>query len=111
MLEVIDFDPEYEQPSDKDPLLSSVRGRWRMPGALTEDDFLRAFIAVDPRLNLAEVLARLRAGSWRTPSAFARYFRKPASWAMSFKFFLKRAGYIANHDEFYNLFPARKPKP
>ena len=102
---------DEEQQHDKDTLLSLYRRRWRGPVALTEQDFLHAFIEVDRANTLASVIARLKQGEWRTSTAFARHFRKPARWAMSFKFFMKRQGLIAQHDDFDTLFNSRNPKP
>ena len=103
---------DEEQEHAPDNVLSSVRGRWRMPSALTEEDFLRTFQAVDPSNTFASVLERLKQGEWRYPTSFAKAFNRTANWAMSVKYFLKRAGYIQTHDDFYNYFPARRsPKP
>lgn len=97
-----------EEQEHADNVLSSVRGRWRRPPALTEEDFLQTFLAVDNANTFASVMARLRQGEWRTPTSFARYFRKHPNWSQSFKYFLKRTGQITHYDEFYNLFPARR---
>lgn len=100
---------DEEQEHDKDTLLSAYRRRWRGPVALTEQDFLYAFIEVDRANTMASVMARLRRGEFRTPSAFAKHFRKRAGWSQSYKYYLKRTNQISNYDEFYNLFPARRP--
>ena len=94
---------------DKDTLLASYRRRWRGPVALTADDFLIIFQAVDKSNTLESILERLKQGEWRYPTAFAKAFRRPANWAQSYKYYLKRTNQISNYDEFFNLFPARRP--
>ena len=102
---------DEEEEHEKDTLLSSYRRRWRGPVALTEDDFLMAFIEVDRANTMASVMARLQRGEWRTPTSFAKYFRKRAGWSQSFRYYLKRTKQITTYDDFFSLFPGRRPKP
>ena len=102
---------DEEQEHEPDTLLSSYRRRWRGPGALTEQDFLQTFQAIDKSNTVESVLERLRQGEWKYPTSFAKAFNRQANWAMSVKYFLRRAGYIKTHDEFYNYFSSRRPKP
>lgn len=106
---------------DHDPLLSSARGRWRMPLALQRKDFEAIFAMKERRVvPVEEVLADLRAGKFSTAAAMARYYGKPSSWVGSFMWFCLREKLVTDTATFHNYFlkrPAtkkprqRKPKP
>ncbi len=108
---MIEFDTEYEAPCNKDPLLSSVRGRWRMPASLQPADFAASFRVVEPSATFNSVLARLRAGEWRTPASFARHWNMPSYKAESLMYCLLRHKLIGSKHEYFSFYPARRQKP
>lgn len=102
-------DPTPATPTlDHDPLLSSARGRWRMPLTLQRADFERTFAMKERRVVTAEeVLADLRAEKFATPAAMARYYGKRHNWTGSLMWFCIREKLVNNTGEWGTLFPKR----
>lgn len=90
-----------------DSLLTSVRGRWRMPRALTRSDFERTFRAKEHAATFESVLALVRAGTWSTQAAMARHYGKPAYWVRSLMWCALREHCVTDYATWQRYFTER----
>lgn len=93
-----------------DSLLASVRVPWRQPKALQRANFEATFrMQARAVVTLEDVLARLRAHIFNTPTDFARFYGKAASWAGSMMWCCLRDGLVPDIKTWRSFFPKVRP--
>jgi hypothetical protein len=89
-----------------DTLLSSVRGRWRMPPPWSRESFESIF---GERLEVT--LGKIKVKTWTTPNMMAKPYRRQPSWiTTSLRWCLVREGLLTSDDDFLGWFPLSKKK-
>lgn len=94
---------------DHDTLIAGVRrGHWRMPPALQRQDFARTFRAKDHAATFDSVLAKIRAGHFRTAGELARWAGKPHNWTGSLMWLCIREKIVSDTATWHSYFPNRR---
>jgi len=96
--------------SDHDTFLAGIRraGHWKMPPALTREDFERRFASKARAIVTLEMfLADLRAGKFPTAASLAKCYGKAHTWTRSLMFCCMREGLVSDIKTWHSYFSKR----